>query len=90
MVHKVFVFGTLKRGFPLHDQGLSAAKFLGIYRTRKRYPLLIAGPWFVPMMFNESGVGCHVTGELYEVGDKAIESSTGLRTLENLETFARQ
>jgi gamma-glutamylaminecyclotransferase len=57
MVQKVFVFGTLKRGFPLHDQGLSDARFLGIYRTRKRYPLLIAGPWFAPMMFNEPGVG---------------------------------
>jgi gamma-glutamylaminecyclotransferase len=38
MVQKVFVFGTLKRGFPLHDQGLSGAKFLGGYKTRKRYP----------------------------------------------------
>ena len=32
-MHKVFVFGTLKRGFPLHDEGLRGATYLGAYRT---------------------------------------------------------
>lgn len=73
MVQKVFVFGTLKTSFPLHEQGLSGAKFLGGYRTRKRYPLLVAGPWFAPMMLNEPGVGCQIIGELYEVDDKTTE-----------------
>jgi gamma-glutamylaminecyclotransferase len=72
MVQKVFVFGTLKRSFPLHQQGLAQAIFLGLYRTRERYPLLIAGPWFAPMMFNEPGVGLQVSGELYEICDSAI------------------
>lgn len=81
MDQKVFVFGTLKRGFPLHDQGLSGTKFLGIYRTRKRYPLLIAGPWFAPMMFNEPGIGCQIIGELYLVDDKAIENLDRLESV---------
>lgn len=81
MVQKIFAFGTLKKGFPLHDQGLSDARFLGIYRTRKRYPLLIAGPWFAPMMFNEPGVGRQIIGELYEVSDKAIENLDRLESV---------
>ncbi|HEX3500909.1 MAG TPA: hypothetical protein VHT04_16445 [Stellaceae bacterium] len=32
----VFAFGTLKRGFPLHDEGLSDATYLGAYRTVER------------------------------------------------------
>ncbi|MFB9175471.1 gamma-glutamylcyclotransferase family protein [Roseibium salinum] len=74
MVRKVFVFGTLKRGFPLHERGLSEAKLLGQYRTRERYPLLVAGPWFAPMMLNEPGIGYQVVGELYETNDITIEN----------------
>ncbi|MCV0397922.1 MAG: gamma-glutamylcyclotransferase [Rhizobiaceae bacterium] len=81
MVQKLFVFGTLKRGFPLHDEGLSGAKFLGAYRTQKRYPLLIAGPWFAPMMLNEPGVGYQIMGELYKVGTKALEKLDRLESV---------
>lgn len=72
MALNVFVFGTLKRGFSLHEQGLSHAEFLGIYTTRACYPMLIAGPRFAPMMFNEPGVGLRVFGEVYAVDDKTI------------------
>ncbi|CAN7547977.1 gamma-glutamylcyclotransferase family protein [Neorhizobium tomejilense] len=87
MAQKVFVFGTLKRGFPLHEQGLSGATFLGRYRTRKRYPLLIAGPWFAPMMLNEPGTGCQIVGELYEVDDKTIGDLDRLESVGELGNF---
>jgi len=57
MSQHVFVFGTLKKGFPLHERGLRDAMFLGSYSTRACFPLVIAGPRFAPMMFNEPGVG---------------------------------
>lgn len=34
--------------------------------------MLIAGPRFAPMMFNEPGVGFQVAGELYEVDDRTL------------------
>jgi len=67
MQTNLFVFGTLKRGFPLHDQGLRGAQFIGLYRTQESFPLVIAGPWFAPMMFDEPGNGHKVRGELYRV-----------------------
>jgi gamma-glutamylaminecyclotransferase len=79
MLYNVFAFGTLKRSFPLHEQGLSGA--LGIYRTRQRYPMLIAGPWFAPMMFNEPGVGLQVIGELYSVDDFALANLDRLESV---------
>jgi hypothetical protein len=39
---KLFVFGTLKKGFALHDY-LGGALYLGLYRTVQHYPMLIAG-----------------------------------------------
>lgn len=83
MARKIFAFGTLKKGFPLHERGLSCARFLGAYRTRERYPMLIAGPWFAPMMLDEPGAGFQVVGELYEVDDRAIPA------LDRLESVGR-
>jgi gamma-glutamylaminecyclotransferase len=77
---KVFAFGTLKRGFPLHSAGLSGATFIGPYRTASPYPMVIAGPRFAPMMFDQPGVGLQVTGELYEVDE------TGLARLDEIES----
>jgi gamma-glutamylaminecyclotransferase len=62
---------TLKRGFSLHH-GLSGCGFLGEYRTVERFPMVIAGPWFAPMMFNEPGVGHQVLGELYDVDEPGL------------------
>jgi gamma-glutamylaminecyclotransferase len=64
---RLFVYGTLKRGFPLHEVGLAGQQFVGAYRTVMTYPMVIAGPWFTPMMLNEPGLGLRVCGELYEV-----------------------
>jgi gamma-glutamylaminecyclotransferase len=71
-MHKVFVFGTLKRGFPNHAEGMAGQTCLGAYRTTQPYPLVIAGRWFSPVMMPEPGVGHPVTGELYEVDDERL------------------
>jgi gamma-glutamylaminecyclotransferase len=78
---KVFAIGTLKRGFPFHERGLAAARFLGHFRSVKAYPLVIAGPWFAPMILDEPGVGHRIEGELYEVDD------VGLARLDRLESI---
>lgn len=70
---RIFAIGTLKAGFPLHElSGLARARFLGAYRSVKPHPLVIAGRWFAPMLFDEPGVGERVTGELYEVSNECL------------------
>jgi gamma-glutamylaminecyclotransferase len=71
---RLFVYGTLKRGFPLHAIGLAGQRFIGMYRTVMNHPMLVAGPWFTPMMLNEPGLGFRVCGELYEVEDDKLTS----------------
>jgi gamma-glutamylaminecyclotransferase len=64
----LFVFGTLKRGFPLHP-ALDGAQFFGRASTVDRWPMCIAGKWFAPMMLPLAGQGERVEGELYVVSD---------------------
>ena len=68
---KLFVFGTLKAGFPLHHN-LAGAKLLGYYRTVQRFPMVVAGPWFAPMLLDQPGQGLQVKGELYEIHDRQL------------------
>jgi gamma-glutamylaminecyclotransferase len=71
-MHQVFVYGTLKRGYPNSHIGMPQATFIGEYRTVARYPLVIGGQWFVPNLLNEPGEGHQVTGEAYEVDDAVL------------------
>src|SRR5947199_722720 len=77
---KVFVFGTLKRGFPLHH-GMTGALFLGRYQTVRPFPMFVAGPWFAPMMMNEPGVGHHVIGELYDADEVQLARLDAMESL---------
>jgi gamma-glutamylaminecyclotransferase len=63
----VFVYGTLKAGFPFHPLALSKAQFLGTVQTAQAYPLMIAADFFGPMMLDRPGEGLVVHGELYAV-----------------------
>ena len=71
---RLFVYGTLKLGFPLHAAGLTGQRLVGMYRTVVAYPMVVAGPWFTPMMLNEPGRGLRVYGELYEVETNRLVS----------------
>ena len=83
MVHKVFIYGTLKRGFPNHEASLGEARFLGRVRTREAYPLIVGGRWFSPYLIDEPGQGQRVFGELFAV------DSAGLALLDRMEGVGR-
>jgi gamma-glutamylaminecyclotransferase len=78
-MHRVFVYGTLKRGFPYHETGLKGQRFLGPARTREAFPLVVAGRWRTPVLVFEPGAGTRVLGEVYRVSARAL---AGLDELE--------
>jgi gamma-glutamylcyclotransferase (GGCT)/AIG2-like uncharacterized protein YtfP len=61
-MHRVFVYGTLKRGLPNHPL-LQGSRFLGPAITTERYRM-IASEFPVLLSY---GSGLTVKGELYEV-----------------------
>lgn len=71
-MHQIFVYGTLKAGFDNHNEMLGGQNCLGNFTTVERFPLVITGPWYSPVMFPEPGTGHFICGEVYEVNDKKL------------------
>jgi gamma-glutamylaminecyclotransferase len=81
MIHRLFVYGTLKKGFPNHDNYMESARRLGKYQTIEKYPLVLCGARYVPCMINRPGKGHHVEGELYEVDDECLNRIDALERI---------
>ncbi|XP_076678997.1 putative gamma-glutamylcyclotransferase CG2811 isoform X1 [Andrena cerasifolii] len=87
-LHRVFVYGTLKRGEPNHsliqDAANGYAKFLGLGKTTVAYPLIIATKYNIPFLLKKPGLGHHVLGEVYDVDTHMLKK---LDELEEHPTF---
>lgn len=81
MHHHVFVFGTLKEGFPnFHvNRGLRVP---GTFRTTARYPLHLVGERHSPWLIDLPGQGDHVHGQVFKV------DPAGLLAMDTLERIA--
>ncbi|XP_050296741.1 putative gamma-glutamylcyclotransferase CG2811 isoform X2 [Anthonomus grandis grandis] len=75
-VHKVFVYGTLKKGEPNHQWFTKTAgahhKFLYNAQTIEQFPLIIATQFNIPFLLHAPGKGHHVQGEVYEVDNQVL------------------
>ncbi len=68
--HFVFVYGTLKRGEPNHEEwlvkeGKGNAEFVCEGQTVTKYPLVIASRHNIPFLMDIPGVGRQIRGEIY-------------------------
>lgn len=79
MPHRVFVYGTLKRGFPNHAL-MRAATFIDTGLTIERYPMIVQGRGFSPVMLPEPGQGHRIVGEVWEVDDAQLAALDVLET----------
>ncbi len=69
----VFVYGTLKRGFPNYDESLLGKFYCGVGTSLDSYPLVVANQFFSPTLIDEKGHGKNVVGELYNVGNEVLD-----------------
>ena len=74
-MHRVFVYGTLKRGFYNHRLLREMdAKFLGEALTREPMRMVL-GEYGIPyLMRGEADGSAVVPGELWEVGDEGLDA----------------
>ena len=70
--YRVFVFGTLKEGFPNFDAN-SGLRFPGGFVTVERFPLYLVGERFSPWLIDKAGTGQQVAGQVFQVGQDALE-----------------
>lgn len=67
----VFVYGTLKEGFPNFSVN-RGRRVAGQFVTIESYPLYIIGPIQVPWLVDRPGTGYPVIGELYQVDEETL------------------
>ena len=77
--HKLFVYGTLKRGFYNHNVYLrraedkGTAKYLGAGTTNDKFALKVLGPRCIPALMEEPK-DQSINGEVYAVNDDVLEA----------------
>ena len=88
MAHRVFVYGTLKEGFPNFAVN-KGVRVPGAFRTVDRYPLYLVGDRHVPWMLDLRGEGERVAGEVYEVDDAALAAMDRLERVGEPDGYRR-
>lgn len=71
-MYKVFVYGTLKKGFANHGM-LEDSVYEGRFETTACLPLVVGGPWNSPYLLDKEGAGSRVVGELYHVTKRMLK-----------------
>jgi gamma-glutamylaminecyclotransferase len=81
MLHRVFVYGTLKEGFPNFHIN-HGRRLPGEFITVERYPFYILGPTHLPWLLQQAGQGQAVRGQVYEVDDSALAAMDVLEQID--------
>lgn len=85
----VFVFGTLKQGFP-NAATNRGARWPGNFRTEAAFPLYLVGERHVPWLLNAPGTGLPVIGEVYAVDEAALRDMDALERVGHPDGYVRQ
>jgi len=85
----VFVFGTLKQGFPNFAVN-RGRRVEGVFRTVQPHPLVLVGERCVPWMIDVPGSGQRVAGELYEVDAAALAAMDELEGVGRADGYHRK
>jgi gamma-glutamylaminecyclotransferase len=89
MHHLVFVFGTLKQGFPNHHI-IAQQSLLGEYETVQPYPLYLVGERHSPWMMDQPGEGMKVRGQVFKVDEQCLAALDELERIHARDGYRRQ
>jgi gamma-glutamylaminecyclotransferase len=87
-VHKIFVFGTLKEGFPNFKTN-KGIRYRGDFKTKERYPLYLVGERFSPWLVLQSGEGYPVKGQVFEVSDDVLAEMDALERITAIDGYRK-
>lgn len=89
-MEKVFIYGTLRRGFCNHEYIWGRIGFLGLCATTKPHPLVIGARWRSPYLLDEPGEGLCVKGDLFEADEDAMKIMDQLESVGKPKGYLRQ
>ena len=87
MLH-IFVFGTLKQGFP-NDQSNSGNRLPGQYKTLHKFPLYLVGERFSPQLIYVPGNGQQIQGQVFTVDTKSLTKMDKLERIQEPDGYRR-
>ena len=79
----IFVYGTLKRGFPLHLV-LEESKFLGMATSVYKYPMIANKFGTYPFLIDLKGKGNYIKGEIFEITNEVFSELDKIEGVPNL------
>jgi len=89
MNHHIFVYGTLKEGYPNHHHNVGVRK-TGTFRTVEQFPLVLNGQRNSPCLIYSPGEGYPVRGEVYRVDDEGLALMDKLERIEAPDGYHRR
>ncbi|MFT4099733.1 MAG: gamma-glutamylcyclotransferase family protein [Burkholderiaceae bacterium] len=88
MKQLVFVFGTLKEGFPNFATNMGK-RLPGVFLTRQRYPFYLVGERHSPWLINLPGEGERILGQVFEVDQAALDAMDRLERITEPDGYRR-
>jgi gamma-glutamylaminecyclotransferase len=88
MPHLVFVFGTLKEGFPNFRRN-HGVRLPGEFVTEQRLPLYLVGERHSPWLINSPGQGHQVAGQVFQVDHAALDQMDDLERINEPDGYRR-
>jgi len=88
MKQLVFVFGTLKEGFPNFATN-GGVRVPGNFTTIERYPFYLVGTRCSPWLVDMPGRGEHIAGQVFEVDAATLEAMDQLERVSEPDGYRR-
>ena len=88
MKHLVFVFGTLKEGFPNFATN-RGTRVPGVFITKERYPLCLVGERRSPWLIDSPGNGEQISGQVFEVDQATLDAMDKLERISEPDGYRR-
>lgn len=87
-MYKVFVFGTLKEGFPNFKTN-KGNRLASTFLTKNTYPLYLIGDRYTPWLILDEGKGYQIKGEVYDVSEPVLAEMDELEQTAELDGYRR-
>ncbi|MDC1287877.1 gamma-glutamylcyclotransferase [Gammaproteobacteria bacterium] len=89
MMHEIFVYGTLREGYPNHHHNAGTRRS-GTFRSVEKFPLVVNGQRNSPCLIDAPGKGFRVRGEVYRVDDEGLALMDKLERIKAADGYQRQ
>ncbi len=87
-MYPVFVFGTLKAGFP-NSSTIKGSRVSGEFLTKDRYPLYLVGDRYSPWLVLSKGEGFQVRGQVFMVDEATLSDLDRLERIHETDGYHR-